>query len=505
MTPLRTADVAVLLAYLVGVVGLGCVFSVRSRNTDAYMAAGRSLPGWAVGLSMFGSYISSISFLGNPGKAFGGNWNGFVFSLATPVAAVVAVLWLVPFYRRQGNLSAYEHLEHRFGPWARTYAVVCFLLLQVTRTAAVTYFMASAVSPLLRWDVGQTILVSGTVVTAYTALGGMRGFVWAGVLNSVLLIAGPVICLVALHVKAPGGLAGVIRDGGAQGKFSLGSFGPALGASTFWVMLAYGLVMNLGNFAVDQSYVQRFITARSDREAAKGVWITALLYPPTAAAFFFIGTALAVFYAARPGLLPPGLDPAQKPDDVFPAFITTELPLGLAGLVIAAVFAASMDSNLNSMATLTLCDLYQRYFRPHAGERESMWVLHVSTVFWGLAGTVAALAMIRSKNVLDVWWQWSGVFSGGVLGLLLLGFLSRRARNPAAMAAVAAGVGVIVWMTLSRTKHWPGAWAAFRSPFHELLANVVGTVVILLCGLVLGVVLKGTSGPLSRYSGRGLG
>jgi SSS family solute:Na+ symporter len=249
---------------------------------------------------------------------------------------------------------------------------------------------------------------------------------------------------------------------------------------------------------VDQSYVQRFITARSDRDAAKGVWITAWLYPPTAAAFFFIGTALAVFYAARQELIPPGLDPTRRPDDVLPAFVTTELPIGLAGIVIAAVFAASMDSNLNSMATLTLCDLYKRYWRPEAGERESMWVLHVSTVGWGVAGTVAALAMIRVKNILDVWWQWSGVFSGGVLGLLLLGFLSRRARNPAAMAAVAAGVGVILWMTLSRMKYWPAALAHLRSPFHDLLVNVVGTVVILLVGLLLGSLLSRRGGDPYR-------
>src|SRR5919112_3123409 len=111
------------------------------------MSAGRSLPGWAVGLSIFGSYISSISFLANPGKAFGGNWNAFVFSIATPVAALVAIRWFVPFYRRAGDVSAYEHLERRFGPWARTYAVVCLLLPHVARTATVTYLLALAVSP----------------------------------------------------------------------------------------------------------------------------------------------------------------------------------------------------------------------------------------------------------------------------------------------------------------------------------------------------------------------
>src|SRR5919106_4263624 len=126
-------DLVVLLLYLVAVVGVGLWFARRSGSTGEYTAAGRSLPGWAIGLSMFGSYISSISFLANPGDAYGGNWNAFVFSLATPIAALIAVRWFVPFYRRSGHVSAYEHLEERFGCWARTYAVVCFLLYQTAR------------------------------------------------------------------------------------------------------------------------------------------------------------------------------------------------------------------------------------------------------------------------------------------------------------------------------------------------------------------------------------
>src|SRR5262245_31717674 len=119
-------DLAVLIAYLGLTVGLGCWFAVRKRGTSEFMAGGRSLPGWAVVLSMFGSYVSSISFLGNPGKAFKGDWNAFVFTLCTPLAAIIAILWFVPFYRRRGDVSAFEHFEHRFGPWARTYAVTCF-------------------------------------------------------------------------------------------------------------------------------------------------------------------------------------------------------------------------------------------------------------------------------------------------------------------------------------------------------------------------------------------
>src|SRR3989304_7387495 len=139
---LSAIDLIVLVTYRAAVVGVGLWFARRRGSPDEYMAAGRSLPGGAAGLSMFGSYVSSISFLANPGKAYVANWNPLVFSLATPIAAAVAVRWFMPFYRHSGEISAYEHLEHRFGPWARTYAVVCFLLYQMARMGAVIFLLA---------------------------------------------------------------------------------------------------------------------------------------------------------------------------------------------------------------------------------------------------------------------------------------------------------------------------------------------------------------------------
>jgi SSS family solute:Na+ symporter len=484
MKHLPTIDVMVIVAYFVAVVGLGLWIGRKKQSTEEFMAAGRSLPGWAIGLSMFGSYISSLSFLANPGKSYGGNWNAFAFTMATPIAAAIAVFWIVPFYRRTGEISAYEHLEHRFGPWARTYAVVCFLLVQMARTGAVIFLLALAVSPLMGWPIERTILVTGVVMTVYTFLGGIVAVVWTGVLQSAVLVAGTLICLAAVILKTPGGVSEIVQVGSAEGKLSLGSFGGSLTQSTFWVVFVYGIVMNLGNFATDQSYVQRYITARDDREAKKSVWLTTLLYVPTAAIFFFIGTGLFVFYHHFPGLL----GGEVKADKVFPLFISRELPVGLAGLVIAAIFAASMDSNLNSMATLTYCDLYRRYLRPHAGEREALMVLRSATVAWGVVCTGVGLWFIQAtkviENVLDVWWDLAGIFSGGILGLFLLGALSRRVTSGVAAIAVTIGVLVIVWATFSPKAFWPEAWSAYRSPLHNLLTVVLGTLVILAIGLV---------------------
>jgi SSS family solute:Na+ symporter len=439
------------------------------------MSAGRDVAGWAVGLSIFGTYVSSISFLALPSKAFADNWNPFVFSLAIPLLAWLAVRYFVPFYRRHRSVSAYEHLEQRFGPWARTYAVACYLMVQLARMGTIMYLLALALAPLTGWTVPALIVVTGVVVIVYTLYGGMAAVIWTDVVQSVVFIVGAVACVVAIVAGLPGGVGELMRVASANDKFSLGSVAPDLGASTFWVVLLYGLFINAQNFGIDQSYVQRYQTAASDAEARRSVWIGALLYLPISAVFLLIGTGLFSFYTARPELLPAGA--AGKPDTVFPHFIATVLPTGLPGLVIAAILAAAqstISSSINSSATLITCDLYQRYFRPQAAERERLTVLRLATLVVGAAGTGAALAMIHIRSALDTWWQLAGILSGGMLGLFLLGFLSRRATSADAAAGVTAGVIVILWMTLSP-----------HSPFHANLIVVFGTLTILGVGWLL--------------------
>ena len=171
---LDTIDIMVMGCYLVGVVAFGCWFVRKSSNTASFMTAQGSLPAWAVGLSIFGTYLSSNTFLGVPGKAYSSNWNAFVFSLSLPIAAWLATRFFVPFYRESGEVSAYEHLEHRFGTWARTYAVVCYLLTQIARTGTILFGVSLALAALTGWDQFTIIVVSGLVITLYTVLGGIE-------------------------------------------------------------------------------------------------------------------------------------------------------------------------------------------------------------------------------------------------------------------------------------------------------------------------------------------
>jgi SSS family solute:Na+ symporter len=470
---MTSVDLAVLVIYLTGTAAFGVWVGRRRRTSDGFMSAGRRVPGWAVGLSILGTYVSSISFLALPSKAFAEDWNTFVFSLALPPAMWIAVRYFVPFYRASGALSAYEHLERRFGPWARTYAAACYLLTQIARVGTILYLLALALAPLTGWSVPTLVLVAGLLALAYTIYGGIEAVIWTDVVQSIVFVAGAAVCIWVIVVGLPDGMGELLRTAADANKFSLGSLSVDVRLSTVWVVLLYGLFINLQNFGIDQNYVQRYLTARSEGDARRSVWIGGWIYVPLSAVFLFIGTGLFAFYAARPERLPSGL--ASTPDAVFPHFIATELPIGVAGLVIASLFAAAqstVSTSINGAATLLLCDVYARYVRPAAGERERMAVLRAASLLFGLAGMAAALAMMRMRSALDAWWQLASIFSGGMLGLFLLGRLSSRPRNAHAMMATGTGVAAILWLT-------------FRPVVHPNLIIVIGTVTIMLVGFAL--------------------
>jgi SSS family solute:Na+ symporter len=479
-------DLVVLVGYFCVTLAVGLSFWKRSRSESGFTAAGGTLPGWLTGLSILGTYVSSISFLGLPGRAFSGNWNSFVFSLSIPLAAWIGVRWFLPFYRNGGHISAYSHLEERFGTWARVYASFCYLLTQVARIGVVTYLTALPMQVLLGWDIRLIILITGAATTVYTFVGGIVGVIWTDAVQTILLMSGAALCAVLMISGLPEGPGQVFAVAAANQKFSLGSFGSSLAEPTFWVVLAYGVVINLQNFGVDQNYVQRYHTARSDAEARKSIWIGGLLYVPLSALFFFIGTALFAYFTANPEGLPEAYRDPARSDSVFPWFIVSVLPSGVTGLLVASIFAAAMStisSSLNSTATIVLKDYFLRFIRPDADEKRKVRVLHVTTAVMGVLGTGIALAMINVRSALDAWWTMAGIFGGGMLGLFLLGFISRTAGRASGLAAVSVGVLVILWMSLS--PRWEGALAAFRSPFHSYLTIVFGTAALLVVGLLV--------------------
>lgn len=481
-------DLIVFIILTFGNVIFGASFFFKNKTSDQFTSGGGKLPAWVVGMSIFATFVSSISFLALPGKAYASNWNAFVFSLSIPVASVLAVKFFIPLYRGIGSISAYNYLEIRFGTWARIYASTCYVLTQLMRTGAILLLLALPLNALFGWDVKTIIIVTGIAVTVYSMLGGIQAVIWTDAIQGIILIFGAIVCAVILTFSMPEGPVQIFEIAAANNKFSLGSFGASLSDSTFWVILIYGLFINLQNYGIDQNYVQRYMTTSSDKEAKSSALFGSLLYVPVSLIFFYIGTALFSYYTAQPDLLPAELKAAGAADKVFPHFIVNGLPMGMTGLLIAAIFAAGMSTvstSINSTATIVLSDYYKRYFNKNASEKSSMKVLYSSSLIFGVLGIGIALTLVGVESVLDAWWGLASIFSGGMLGLFLLGYLSKSVRNIDAVIGVIIGALLIIWMSLSPIYFTEGNLLAFRSPFHSNLTIVFGTLAISLIGFLL--------------------
>lgn len=509
MNNLPIFDLVIILLYLVGMVLVGFYFSRTNKNSEQFTTASGKIPGWAIGASIYATFLSSNTFLGVPGKAYGGNWNAFVFSLSMPLAAWVASKYFVPFYRHTGEVSAYTNLEKRFGPWARTYAVVCFLLTQLARMGSIFFGIALSLQALTGFSMELIMFVMGLCIIIYTVLGGIEAVIWTEVVQAVVKTFGALLIVYLIIHEMPDGFSKIIEIGQANDKFSLGTFKPTFIESSFWVVLLYGFFINLNNFGMDQNYVQRYHTTSSNKEASKSLWLCVWLYIPASLLFFIIGSCLFAYYQVHPELitllkhqvalekLPNGspaelqaimetLQPADYGDKVMPHFMVTKIPAGLMGLIVSAILSAAMStisSGMNASATVFSVDIYQRYFKKDLNEKQHLRLLHLATVIFGLLGMGTGIAMIGVKSVLDVWWQLSGIFAAGMLGLFLLGIISKKSQNQEATLATIIGILVIIWMTFSASL--PDEYAYLRNPLHKNMIIVVGTLTIFLVGIIL--------------------
>jgi SSS family solute:Na+ symporter len=501
MNSLPIVDLLVIAIYLVGMIGIGIYFSRKKQNTEQFTKASGTIPGWVLGISLYATFLSSNTFLGVPGKAFGENWNAFVFSLSMPFAAWIAAKFFVPFYRKTGEVSAYTHLENRFGPWARTYAMICFVLTQLARMGSIFFGIALTLQALTGIDMSTIMIVSGVCIVFYTIVGGIEAVIWTEVVQGVLLTLGAILVLGIIVYGMDNGFTDIIAIGSADNKFSVGSFDVTdLRSSTFWVIFLYGFFINLNNFGIDQNYVQRYHTATTQKQASRGIWLCVYWYVPISLVFFFIGTALYAYFQQHPelidavknqaalekGVLAATLTPADYGDKVLPYFMVTSVPTGVLGLVIAAILSAAMStisSGMNASATVFLKDIYQRYINKEVTPAQEMKVLYVATGVIGLLAIAAGILMIGVQSILDIWWQLAGIFAGGMLGLFLLGIISRSTDNAVAKVATLLGIIVILWMTFSDLI--PHEYSFLRNALHVNMVIVVGTLTIFLSGIML--------------------
>jgi len=488
---MKILDFVIFFAYLLGVIALGGAFYRKNKTAAAFTLGNRSIPSWVITMSIFATFVSSISYLALPGIAYQQNWNAFVFSLSIPFAAFAAVRIFVPLYRKLNSPSAYSYLEQRFGPWARVYASVSYFLTQLMRIGTILYLLALAINSVFGWDLATVIIITGIVVMIYSILGGIQAVVWTDAIQGIILIVGALVCVGYILFNMPEGPGQVFEIAAENGKFSLGSFGLDLSESTFWVVLVYGIFINLQNFGIDQNYIQRYMASKSDSAAKKSAFRGGMLYIPVSMMFMFIGTALFAYYRSAAGELPIELQNPLKSDGILPYFIVHELPAGVTGLLIASIFAAGMSTistSYNSSATVFLTDYYQRFFKKNASDKDAMRVLYISSFVISICGILIAIAMINVKSALDAWWKLAAIFSGGMLGLFLLGIFTRSKNTRGAIVGVIVGVGVILWMSLSNV--FLGE-EALGNRFHTYLTIVFGTTAIFLVGFLFTLFAHG--------------
>jgi len=354
------------------------------------------------------------------------------------------------------------------------------------------------------------MMVMGGCIIIYTVLGGIEAVIWTEVVQGIIKTLGALLILYLVIKQIPGGFTKVMAIATTDHKFSLGSAAFNFTQPTFWVVLLYGFFINLNNFGMDQNYIQRYHTAASAKQAGKSVWFCVGMYVPVSLLFVIIGTSLYSFYQTQPALLDPvklklateklgalatpeqiqhlaaSFTPADYADKVLPYFMVTKVPTGLLGILVAAILSAAMStisSNMNASATVFTMDIYKKYFNPKVNDKQQLFSLHMATVVFGLIGLSAGLAMIGAKSLLDTWWKLSGIFAGGMLGLFLLGLVSRRAKNAEAVIATIIGVLVILWMTFS--ENISDTYSFVKSSLNSNMIIVVGTLTIFLTGILL--------------------
>ncbi|MBD0776766.1 sodium/solute symporter [Maribacter sp. ANRC-HE7] len=485
---LGTIDTVILILYGLIMVAMGIYFLRKTKTSEEFMVAGRGIPAWAAGIAVMSAYTSSISYIAVPGKAFDDNWHPLIFALTALPVAWFVTKYVIPHYRKNKIISVYKYLEDKIGDWGRIYASFSFVLFMVGRTAVILYLSSLLLTSFIDIDIRTLILIIGVLTIAYTLMGGMEAVIWTDVLQSIIMIGGLLFSAYILTTEVFSKPDFLIQKAFDANKFSLGDTSMSLSSRTILVMVIYGVTENIRNLMADQNYTQKYSSVATEKKAKRSVWIAMLIYLPLTAIFLYIGTAMFAFYAGGGHVLDPSI---IKGDEVFPYFIATELPVGLKGLIIAAILAASMstvDSALNSSATVLYLDYYKKYFRPNASEKSSIGFLRWTTVIWGLLGIIFSLLLINAKSALDIWWQISGIFGGGILGLFLLAIFNVKIKPWQGITAVVFSILIIIWGTFLRDLSPQLDW--LECTLDPIIIGAVATAGLIVLSLLFAVTNK---------------
>lgn len=489
---LRTADWLIVAVYMIFVICLGLRFSRRQSSSRHYFLGSGSLPGWAIGLSMFATIISSWAFLALPGKAFRNDLQFLLAVSGIPLVTWLASRWVIPLYRRRIGLSAYEYLEQRFGLGARVYGNLTFLIVHFGKMAAILYLLCLAISAMTGWSIFLLIAVIGISTIIYTFVGGIEGVVWTDVTQGILLLLGGFISVGYILFNAPGGPDAVFQIASQAGKFTLaeGSFDwERMGVV---VLVFFGLNFYLQKYLSDQTVVQRYLISRSDRQASQALWASSWIIMFVWVLFMCLGSLLWGYYELQPGLLPDAI--RAFPDKVFPHFIAHELPVGVSGLVLSGLIAATMStlsSDLNSLSAVVVDDYYQK-ISPNRSERELLKVSRIIVATAGVLGVFLAMAMTRIHSMADAALGFVSLVGGGVLGMYMLGLFVKRSTARGLYVGIGAGLVVVFWAYFCGPGKTTFPWIP-RFPMHSLWIGLTANLIVFSVGYLASFLAKKTA------------
>jgi SSS family solute:Na+ symporter len=474
---------AVIALYLVVLLALGLYFSRRQTTTESYFVARRSIPGWAMGISLLATIITSLTFVSYPGSAFAGDWSLMMPGVMILIVPMIAGFVIVPFYRHAVRMSAFEYFGSRFGRPVRVYAALMFGVGHLAKMGFVFYLLALTVNSITGWRVESLLL---------------EAVIWADVLQAILLACGALVAVGYLLFLPPGGPAHALGVAWHAHKISLGSTSLSLHSPTLLVLLLYGTFFYFQKYTADQSVVQRYLSAKTDRSALRGILLGAALCIPVWALFMLIGSLLWSYYRITGEHLPAYV---TKGDQIFPYFFSTHLPAGVAGLFLAALFGAAMAmlaSDLNCLAMIIVEDGY-RLLRPASADRAQLRVGRIAVLGVGVAALAVAWALIHSQGTaLALYYGVMSVVAGGLAGLFLLAFLSTRVTPLAAHLGIAANLIFTLWATLTASASLAARLHLPRFTWHEYMIGVVGNVVLIVVGYATAIIAPA---PLAARNG----
>jgi len=450
---LNHLDFAIIALYLAGITLFGLRFRKKQRTLRDYFLAGRNIPWWAIALSIVAAETSTLTIISIPGLAYDTNLTFLQVVMGYVVGRVVISFVLLPHYFRGDLYTAYELIERRFGRGLRSVTAGLFLLTRAAAEGVRVYAVSIVVSIALGTGEVASIAIITALTVIYTFEGGLAAVIWTDVVQTAIYVGGTLVGLVTILHLVPGGWSAIHAAAAETGKLQVFDFrGNIWIPYTFWAGVFGGAFFTVASHGTDQLIVQRLLAARGQKQSATALVSSGLAVLFQFALFLIVGIMLWAYYHVPSAMF-------GKPDRIYPTFIVTRMPHGISGLLIAAILAAAMSNlsaALNSLSSSVIMDFYAR-IRPQAEEKTKMRLSRLATLAWALVlFGLAVIALHKVGRVVEVGLQIASVAYGALLGVFLLGVLTRRANQRGAMVGMLFGFAVELYLWLGT--HVPWTW-----------------------------------------------